>query len=280
MDWMPIIMAVQTRRQLGLTLIEMTLVIVTMALLMSFTMPAVRAFLNTFQSEGGTRAMISSALASARAMATKNQRYTGVRFQKLCLSRNPASPLEGLLDAPQYMTFIVHEEPQKMNNLTIGFRVIEGLKPIRLPDTISVIDLSGITADAAIDEDSELSNATSFSILFSPSGKLTIHNVRVRNKDGVYQPNNDDTDPLKTSLDDVFNSAYNINKYGLGMFIQDDYQNLGLFEEPSRTSFVIYEKQKLDQVYKKGRAWSDYLATLSQSLLYVSPYAGQIVTQP
>jgi type II secretory pathway pseudopilin PulG len=271
-------MAIQTRRQPGLTLIEMTVVIVTMALLINFTMPAVRAFLNAFQSEGGTRAMISSALASARAMATRNQRYTGIRFQKVCLSHDTTAPLGELLDAPQYMTFIVLEEPQKMNNLTIGFKAVEGLKPIRIPDTIGVIDLTGITADADINEDSELSNATSFSIIFSPSGKLVIHDVRVRNKDGIYQPNNDD--PLKTSRDDVFNSAYNINKYGVGMFIQDDYQNLGLWSESSRTSFVICQRQELNQAYRKSKVWSDYLYRLSLDPLYVSTYTGQIVTQP
>jgi hypothetical protein len=185
--------------------------------------------------------------------------------------------VDGLLDAPQYMIFIVHEEPKNMGNLTVGFRAVEGLKPIRLPDTVGVIDLGGLAGDADINEDFELSNAASFSVIFSPSGKLVVHDVRVRNKDGIYQPNNDDPDPLKTSLDDVFNSAYNINKYGLGMFIQDDYQNLGLDREPSRNSFVMYEKQRLSQAYRIGRAWSDYLAGLATQVLYVSPYTGQIV---
>jgi len=275
-------MTLQARKQLGLTLIEMTIVVATIALLMTFAVPAVRALLNSFQSAGSTRSMISAALASARVMAARNQRYTGIRFQKVCLSRDSTKPLDGLLDAPQYMVFIVHEEPRNMGNLTTGFRAVEGLKPIRLPDMVGVMDLTDITGDAKINEDTKLCSATSFSLIFSPSGRLVVHDVRTRNRDGLYQPNNDDS--LKQSTDDVFNSAYNITmynstknrKYGLGVFIQDDYPTLGLDLELSRTSFVIYEKHQLDQAYKKGTAWSDYLARLSRE--YISPYTGQIIS--
>ena len=64
------------------------------------------------------------------------------------------------------------------------------------------------------------------------------------------------------------------------MFIKDDYPNLGLGSELSRTAFVIYQKHDLNQAYRNGRAWSDYLSRLSQSPLYVGPYTGQIVSQP
>jgi type II secretory pathway pseudopilin PulG len=282
-------MTLQARKQPGLTLIEMTIVVATIALLMTFAVPAVRALLNSFQSVGSTRSMISAALASARVMATRNQRYTGIRFQKACLSRDPTKPLDSLLDAPQYMVFIVHEEPRNMGNISNGFRAVEGLKPIRLPDMVGVMDLTDIidiTGDtdrnARINEDVELCNATSFAVIFSPSGKLVVHDVRTRNRDGLYQPNNDDS--LKQSTDDVFNSTYNITiynstknrKYGLGVFIQDDYPSLGLDPESSRTNFVIYERHEFDQAYKKGTAWSDYLARLSRD--YISPYIGQIIS--
>ena len=68
--------------QPGLTLMETTVVITAAALLTVFGLPAVRTFLNSLESQGGTKAMISASLATARAIAAKEQRYAGVRFQK------------------------------------------------------------------------------------------------------------------------------------------------------------------------------------------------------
>ena len=49
------------------------------------------------------------------------------------------------------MIFIVHDEPKNMGGLANGFRAVEGLEPMKLPDTMGVIDLTGITGDATID---------------------------------------------------------------------------------------------------------------------------------
>jgi Tfp pilus assembly protein FimT len=62
-------MYLRAHRAKGLTLIEMTLVIATIALLVGFGVPAVRVLIHSFQSESGTRSMIGAALSSARAMA-------------------------------------------------------------------------------------------------------------------------------------------------------------------------------------------------------------------
>jgi len=277
-------------RTKGLTLIEMTLVIATIALLVGFGVPAVRALINSFQSENGTRSVIGAALSSARAMAVKNRRYAGIRFQKRCVSRDPANPLGGVVDAPQYMVFIVNEEKKKMGDLTIGFRAVEGIEPIKLPETTGVIDVSHIAGDADIDSEVELNDATAFSIVFSPSGKLVVHDVRVRNRDGESRPNND-TGSGKRSMDEVFNSAYNIATYGRGMLIQDDYSvrnpapgndpDYGLGKEASRTSFVIYDRPRLQQAFKKPvrAVWSEYLlGTAQRSVVYVSPYTGTLIS--
>ena len=56
----------------GFTLIEMIVVVAIVALLAVFGMPAVRTLLNSFHSEGNTRAMINSALSCARSIAVKN----------------------------------------------------------------------------------------------------------------------------------------------------------------------------------------------------------------
>lgn len=271
----------------GLTLIEMTLVIATIALLVGFGVPAVRALIHSFETQNGTRSMISAALSSARAMAIKNQRYTGIRFQKKCISADAGNPLDRVAEAPQYMIFIVHEEPKNMGDLTIGFRAVEGLEPTKLPDTIGVIDLTEVSDDADIDEDAELMDATTFSIIFSPSGKLIVHDVRTRNRDGIYQPPyaGDDRDATGSSLDDIFNSVENVIPASgdptdrVAAFLQDDYPELALEREASRTRFVIFENQKLRTAFKAKNAWSEYLSLLPKDAeVYVSPYTGTLIS--
>lgn len=263
-------------RQPGLTLTEMVVVIATIALLVGLGVPAGRAFLNSFETESGTRSMISAALASARAVAAKEQRYAGIRFQK---AYDPAGPLE----ATQYMVFIVHEEPRKMGNLTIGFKAVKGLKPIKLPDSVGVMDSGLIEEKVSLipswelsDDPAELTDLTAFSIIFSPSGKMVIHDVRVRNRNGIYQPDNDN--PSKVSMDDIFNSPKNITNYSTGMFVQDDYVSLSLWKEASRRSLIIYEKEKFRRAYEKGQAYSDYLVKLIPEAIYINPYTGTIIS--
>ncbi|MDI9431202.1 MAG: hypothetical protein QM570_05735 [Planctomycetota bacterium] len=278
----------RTHKKDGLTLVEMTLVIATIALLVGFGLPAVKALVHSFESTSGTRSMIGAALSAARAMAVKNQRYTGVRFQKLCRSRDPSDPLIGLLDAPQYMIFIVHEEPKDMGGLAIGFRAVEGLEPVKLSESIGVLDISQISSDSDIDEDHELNDASAFSIIFSPSGKLVVRDVRVRNRDGYVLPSNE-SGSSKVSLDQIFNSASNITEYGRGMFLQDDYStrnpspgnasNYGLGKEMSRTGFVIYNRLRFAELFGRKVVWSDYLTGLSgDDVVYVSPHTGTLIS--
>ncbi len=280
----------------GLTLTEMTVVIAVVALLGSLGLPAVRTLFNSFESQSGARAMISAAMASARAIAAKEQRYAGIRFQKD-------------LDDNQYMVFIVHDPARKPygTNLTNGFRAVEGLEPIKLPDSLGVMDLMvRINHDpgdhpARETDDEQLKveylddtnpvnlidygyrtvtgknkyiknkyvvDASTFSIVFSPSGKMVIHDVRVRNGDGDFQPLN-----LSESADDIFNSPENIIDNKTGMFIQDDYAELGLGQESSRNSFIIYDKTQFDELDGSGRF--NYLSGLE--FIYINPYTGTMI---
>ena len=236
----------------GLTLIEMTVVIVIAALLTSFALPAVRMLFNSFQSQSGTRAMISAALASARAIAAEHQRYAGIRFQ------NKYQP-DG--KGAQYMIFIIHDSkigPGKPGNL--GFRAMEGIEPIKLPDSVGVIE--EVYGNDEIDEDSEVTDKTTFSVIFSPSGKLVIHTLWVKNRDG---------DSGDGSEDDIFNSENNVKVNGIGMFIQDKDT---IYIESSRNSFVIYDRTEFDKV-DVNRRWSDYLCRLER--IYINPYTGTMI---
>lgn len=293
-------------KQSGLTLPELAVVIATIALLVGFALPAVRMLLNSFETQSGATTLISTALSSARAIAAKEHRYAGVRFQKV------PDP-EGPLNASQYMVFII-QDPSIM---AYGFRAVEGVKPLKLPDTVTVMDLTYVLnrnesnpvnpqqeiriddpsllitdadRDAAIDESHEISDMTTFSVIFSPAGKLVTHGVRVRNKDGFV----DSVSNTDISYDDVFNKKEqvdrkyngfdrNANPPGAGMFYQDDYYGtawpgLSLGPEPSRNSFVIiYEKDKFDQAYANRRVWSDYLTQTATKRIFINSYTGTMI---
>lgn len=255
-------------RQSGVTLTEMTVVVAVIALLVTFGLPAIRTFHSSFESGASVRAMISAGLASARAIAAREQHYAGIRFQK---AYNPGDPEQ--LNATQYMVFIVHDIGR--TGLANGFRAVEGLKPIKLPETIGVMDSTLIGENINLNPDwepdglPELNNLTTFSIIFSPSGKMVIHDVRIRNKDGQT------TD---ASNDDIFNTESNVTntENPVGMFIQDDYGDLGLGQELARNSFIIYDRKEFKHAYEKGQPYSDYLVRLVP--IYINTYTGTMIS--
>ncbi len=273
-------MNVRAHNRHGLSLIETTLVVATIAVMVGFGVPAVRSLLRSFQTESGVHSMIRAALSSAQAMAQARQRYVGVRFQMRCTATSAANPLGKLLDAQQYLIFIMHDPSADGVDLAYGFRAVPGMEPIRLPDTLGVMDLTNITQNTDIDELREVSDATTFSIVFSPSGKLVARDVRVCNRDGQV----DSRSNTSTSTDDVFNKKAQVDD-GVGMFYQDDYAgatwsaypNLGLGQEPSRMSFIVYERGLFRTMFEKGTAWTNYLAARSSETLYVSPYTGDLI---
>ena len=68
-------------KQSGVTLTEMVVVIAAVALLTSLSLPATRTFFDSLGSAGSTQAVVSAAMSSARAIAAREQRYAGLRFQ-------------------------------------------------------------------------------------------------------------------------------------------------------------------------------------------------------
>ena len=67
-------------RQFGLSLIEETLVVAIVAVLLLLAVPAAKYLFNNIETPAGARAMIGSALNSAKAVAVREQRYVGIRL--------------------------------------------------------------------------------------------------------------------------------------------------------------------------------------------------------
>lgn len=248
-------MKAKCRQSAGWTLPETMTVVAIIAVLIGLAIPSIHAINSSFQSTGAKN-MISAALACARAAAAQHQRYAGVRFQRD-------------LNGHQYIILILHD--YDATGLANGFRAIEGRKPIKLPENRGVMDLktqSGTIADdLGITEPADVNDTTTFSIVFSPSGKLVIHDVQVRNKDGYW-----DSSPANSS-DDVFNKRAQVQD-GTAMFCQDDYTDEGYGKEPSRNTFFIYDRTVFDKVNPYSR-WSDYLWKLQP--VFVNPYTGTII---
>jgi len=236
----------------GLTIIELLVAIGIIAVVVAITIPAINAMQKSSGSTG-TVQMISATLSNARTIATSRQQYVGVRFQKT-YNANP-------LKAEQYMIITVYSpiySPLQESPVAAWFIAVEGCKPIKLPSNTGVIDMTEISGDGDINDDIKLSNATTFSIVFSPVGKLIIYDTWTGNKNGVED---------NTSKDDVFNSKANVMA-DTGMFIQDDTQ------EKSRTKLTIYDRSIFDKLPPNER-YSKYLVTLKP--VFINFYTGMVI---
>ncbi len=268
-------------KKFGFSLTEMVVVVAILALLTGIGLPAIRSLQKSFETGSGVTATINATFSTARAIASKEQRYAGVRFQ-LDIQGN------------QYMIFIIHD-PEK-TKLSSGFRALDGQKPMKLPDDFRVVDMliqANETTGKPLNSGTYLQNIdvkdytassnsgylrdiSCFSVIFSPAGRLVVHDVRVRNRDGIFRPDNGE------SKDDVFNSLASIQNRNIGMFIQDDYEAYGYGKEVSANVFYIYDKNIFDNIGKTvtvaeaGQQRYNYLKSLKP--VFINQYTGTIVT--
>ena len=255
------------KRKSGLTVVELLVVIGIIAVVVAISLPAFNAMQKSFDSTGA-EGMISAALSTARTLAISRQQYVGVRFQK-------EYSTQSILDTDQYMIFVIYKESKEMGNLGDAFHAINGYKPMKLPSNIGVLDMklgnsADIASDGQINEDMELRDTTAFSIVFSPAGKLVIHDVQTRNKDGK------DYNDSPGSEDNVFNIEAKVEN-GIGMFVQDDDDALtpdGLDKEQSRNCFRIYNAETLKKLNVDER-YDKYIKDLP--VFYINPYTGGII---
>jgi prepilin-type N-terminal cleavage/methylation domain-containing protein len=272
----------------AMTLTEILVVMSVMVILLAIAAPVARKLAQSLGESTGTRSIISAAMANARAIAIREQKYAGVRFQQDS-------------NGQFYLTLVINKD----TGLADGFRIVEGKKPMKFPENIGIMDgkwvtrnlnpngtLSTPTIDNTLDNTHLSDNATNFldgkqvyywdactfSIVFSPSGKLVTQQVRVCNKDGYGYT---DAASYPTSNDKVFNKQ-SVVDLGNAMFYQDDYggatllgggKNYRIAVEMSRTSFILFDKRE----YAKkdaGYRW-DFLGSLGTE--FVNPYTGELV---
>jgi prepilin-type N-terminal cleavage/methylation domain-containing protein len=260
----------------GFSIIELLVVITIIASLVALAIPAINAMQKSFNSTG-TEGMISAALSTARTIAISHGQYAGVRFQK---AYDPV----GALKAEQYMTFIVYDS-NELTNWVCGFVAVEGYKPIKLPENIGVIDKviwrardSNDECNSRTDEDPlaytdlddsgtnldpdknnrNITDTSTFSIVFSPAGKLVIQKVRCGNK-GIN--------------DDVFNA---IAVPLVGMFAEDNHELYGIGVEMSRREFYIYNRSEFEKL-TTGAQRMDYLNGPKTERCFVNAYTGELI---
>lgn len=249
-----------------MTLTELLVVVAIMAVLMAIAVPAVKGLMDSFDSGTSVRQLISAALSSARTVAIREQKYAGIRFQQDA-------------QGDTYMISIIHDPDASPDGtgLAYGFRAVDGRKPMKLPNDVGLIS-------GAADSDGELlgqapwRNSTTFSVVFSASGKLVSHPVRVRNRNGFHDGHSN------LSTDMIFNIKSLVDEPNQkAMFYQDDYPNpaisgsedLGLQEEQSVQSFILYSRK--DVPANNDTLWSSYFS--KKSVDFISPYTGELMIE-
>ena len=257
-----------------MTLMEQVLVIAVVASLVTIGIPTAKHLFNNMETTGGVKNMIGSTLSAAKAMAAREQQYVGIRFQH---ALDKDDPDKSPLTKQQYMIYIQNRPPKtiptKFSDKHI-FTAIEGIEPIKLPDNIGVMDYLKtdnyfLSNNSDMDEDREIWDISTFSIIFSPSGKIVHRFVQVRNRD--------DEDAGLTSEDDIFNTRERVDM-DHALFLQDNNTSVvnqfNLYEEQSRQRFFIYDRNEFKTIEPILR-WTNFMS--QQEMIYINPYTGTFI---
>jgi prepilin-type N-terminal cleavage/methylation domain-containing protein len=271
------------RGQSAFTLTEMLVVMAILAITFGLGLQAAKMIMASFESGANVRHTISAALANARALAMKEGTYVGVRFQPNREGR-------------QYMILIRYD--YEATGLANGFVAVDNRQPTPLPKNVLVLDPhivshvvsptgqvqiveDEVRTDGMIQSAEQLNDTLTFSLVFDKSGRLTTHEVRVRNRNGLADTsgNIDNRSP-----DDIFNKK-DVVDAGQARFYQDDYfspaygqyaMDLGYGPEFSRHCFIVVQRSTFEAIDSTKR-WTAFVQY--EPVRYVNPFSGEIVNQ-
>jgi len=246
----------QRTKKTGFSITEVIVSMSIIAILAGIGLPAIKQVVKSFESASRLQDVVSAAMSNARAMAQARGQYIGLRFQ--CNA-----------GGDQYMVFIEQDDTVWAD----GFKALAGRNPVRLPKRGLVMDMHlraavgdptdpsyvDIINDLQIDSPQEVTDASTFCVIFSPEGKLVMHDVRIWQGAG-----------------DVFNIQAQVDAGNGKLYIDDDPAN-GLGEETSRNHFIIVDKNKFNSL-PAGQRYSRYLQSLNVNAIYINPYTGELIS--
>lgn len=208
---------------LGFTLTEMLVAMAIMVILMAAAVPTIKKLREAMEQSTGVKSIIDAALSNARAIAVREQKYAGVRFQ--------------LHEGRQYLMLIINDP--NGTGLVNGFRMVDGRKSVMLPDGVAIIS-EKYKKDSDLKTPAKFVEASLVSIIFTPAGKLTTHDVRYK---GQLQ-------------------------FGNSVLPWDDNSDYS-----SIVSFRIYDIKELAKF--TSSPWDGYLKNLNTE--HINPYTGELI---
>ena len=261
---------IYTHKKNGFTLVELLVAIGIVLIMAGVSLPLINSMRKTYNTTENAETMIAAALRNARAIAMRERKYAGVRFQKAWDNNNDPSTMS------QYMIFIVKE-----GRINYEFHAVKGRAPIKLPDSITLTDMrlgststddDPLRTDIDIKFPEQLRDITTFSVVYSPSGQLSVIPVHTRNKDGESENQAN----AGNTFDRIFSGSQRVIA-GDAMFPQDENIGLGIDQEDSRLMFYIYDRNLFKTINTESR-WTDFFQnTENTTQLYINEYTGELM---
>jgi len=191
----------------GFTLVELVIVFAIIAILVALAVPSLSG-LTRVSSEGAIRTTMRSLFASARMRAAATQRYVGIRFQQDAEGRQYAVMLQQV-EPSEYFPNGCPAYHMQCTFLTL---TAVGEEPLQLPRGVELAQGDvGLAAapEAEFEPDPvrKVIPATTFTVVFSPSGQIVRRQVHVTQRPDRWFRASSGNFTVRTWHDPVFNLA-------------------------------------------------------------------------